>query len=98
MPTPAQELLGAFCGEAPFHKPRSYTLADWLEVWGTQMREAACAAGMHVWRARGGGGGGGGEAARGGSLDGDGKSGAAPVAAAAEMQPPRADAAQAQPA
>jgi hypothetical protein len=93
MPTPGQELLGAFCGEAPFHKPRSYTLADWLEVWGAQVREAALAAGMHVWRAHGGRRE---EAGRRESGDGGATADAAAAAAEAappeEMQPQRAEA------
>jgi len=36
--TPEEELRGCFCGSTGNHRARTYTLADWLDTWGKELR------------------------------------------------------------
>ena len=48
--SPQEELRGCLCGGAgESHKPRTYTLIDWLDLWGSQARSAFVQAGTALW-------------------------------------------------
>ena len=48
--TPEEELRGCLCGGAgESHKPRSFTVLDWADLWGSQLRSAFVQAGTALW-------------------------------------------------
>ena len=48
--TPEEELRGCLCGGAgESHKPRSFTVLDWADMWGSQLRSAFVQAGTALW-------------------------------------------------
>ena len=48
--TPEEELRGCICGGAGSnHRPRTYTVVDWFDTWGSQVRSALLHAGRVIW-------------------------------------------------
>jgi len=55
--TPQEELRGCLCGGAgAAHRPRTFTVVDWVDRWNEDMRSAFVAAGVAIWGGRSGGG------------------------------------------
>ena len=48
--SPEEELRGCLCGGAgESHKVRTFTVIDWLDLWGSQARSAFVQAGTAIW-------------------------------------------------